>query len=93
MMVDLFFIYLRVVSGMNINIQFGSFHRCSMKLSMQVLNEFLHIRSHHKSEVPVTNPPLYLKYDSPMKILISLFRINTMERSRHRNLSQYNGKC
>ena len=76
--VDLFFIYLRVVSEMNIEIPFCNVYWYTMKLETQALNEFWNIWYYHKSEVTTTNPPTYLKYDSPMKILICLSRMNTM---------------
>ena len=77
-MVDLFLVYLRVLSEINSDIPFSSVYQCAMKLSIQALNEFLRVGSHQKSEVPATNPPLYFKYDSPMKRLISLLRMKTM---------------
>ena len=85
MRVELFFIYLRVVSEMNSDIPFLSVYHCATRISMQAPNDFLRINYHQQSEVPATNPPVYFKYDLTMKILIYLFRRGKMTSSRHGN--------
>ena len=92
-MVDLLFIYLRLVPEMNSDVPFLSVYQCAMKLTIQAPNDFLRVGYYQKSEVPATNPPSYFKYDSPMKRLISLFRMNAMTLSTCSNLSIYNGQC
>ena len=85
MRVELFFIYLRVVSEMNSDIPFLSVYQCAIYKSMQAPNDFLRVNYHQKSEVPATNPPVYFKYDPPMKRLIYLFRREKITSSIHSN--------
>ena len=92
-MMDLSLMELRVVSEMNSVMPFHSVCRCAMKLAMQAPDDFLRVGSHQKSEVPATNPRSHFKCDSPMKRLISLFRMNTMTCSRHSSFPRHNGRC
>ena len=86
-MVDLSFLELSVVSDMNSDVPIFIVYQCTMKLAMKAPNDFFVTDTTRIQDFQKQIHPLYFKYNSPMKILIHLFIMNTMTHSRRSKLS------